>query len=87
MASKIWCSVYSRRDLLGFYFRVLEEGYVDPRPVLKRLSRGKESISVWYANEVKYRDSGNLSAIEEILREEALSESWRSPSLKKGQAH
>lgn len=67
----------------GFYFRVLEEGYVDPRPVLKRLSRGKESISVWYANEVKYRDSGNLSAIEEILREEALSESWRESFLKK----
>ncbi|KXZ22709.1 MOSC domain-containing protein [Bacillus nakamurai] len=67
----------------GFYFRVLEEGRVDPRPELKRLSRGKEGISVWYANKVNYRDKHNLSAIEEILREEALSESWRASFLKK----
>ncbi|WJE43909.1 MOSC domain-containing protein [Bacillus halotolerans] len=67
----------------GFYFRVLEEGRVAPGAKLDLLSRGEKGISVQFANHIKYHDTKNLAAIERILSEEALSESWRSSFIKK----
>ncbi|MEG7283547.1 MOSC domain-containing protein [Bacillus sp. 0909A] len=67
----------------GFYFRVLEEGRVAPDAKLELLSRGEKGISVQFANHITYHDTKNLTAIERMLSEEALSESWRSSFIKK----
>ncbi|WP_121642132.1 MOSC domain-containing protein [Bacillus vallismortis] len=67
----------------GFYFRVLEEGRVAPGAKLELLSRGEKDISVQFANRIKYHDVNNLAAIERILSEDTLSESWRASFLKK----
>ncbi|MBU5262382.1 MOSC domain-containing protein [Bacillus atrophaeus] len=67
----------------GFYFRVLEEGNVSPGAELELLSRGAQKISISYANQVKYHDAKNLTAIKAILREDTLSESWRTSFIKK----
>ncbi|MDK1004514.1 MOSC domain-containing protein [Bacillus subtilis] len=67
----------------GFYFRVLEEGRVSPGANLELLSRGEKGISVQFANRINYHDAKNLTAIELILSEAALSESWRASFMKK----
>ncbi|MCO4851653.1 MOSC domain-containing protein [Bacillus vallismortis] len=66
----------------GFYFRVLEEGRVAPGAKLELLSRGEKDISIQFANRIKYHDTKNLAAIERILSEDTLSESWRASFLK-----
>jgi len=66
----------------GYYFRVLEEGRVSPGAKLELLSRGEKGISVQFVNRINYHDAKNL-AIERILSEAALSESWRASFMKK----
>ncbi|KXJ37534.1 hypothetical protein AX282_19780 [Bacillus spizizenii] len=67
----------------GFYFRVLEEGRVAPGAKLELLSKGEKDISVQFANRINYHDAKNLAAIERILSEDTLSESWRASFMKK----
>lgn len=66
----------------GFYFRVLEEGIVEPDSRLQLVSRDAHEATVSYANHLMYHDRGNHPAIRKILEVEALSESWRSSFLK-----
>lgn len=61
----------------GYYFRVLEESRVAPGAKLELLSRGEKGISVQFANRINYHDAKNLTAIDRILSEDALSEKGR----------
>jgi MOSC domain-containing protein YiiM len=61
----------------GFYFRVLEEGWIgnDPKISLEKLDPLKVSIA--NANQFMHKDKADLQGIRKVLAVEALSHSWR----------
>ncbi|RUT36609.1 MOSC domain-containing protein [Paenibacillus zeisoli] len=61
----------------GFYFRVLQEGYVSREDGLTRLTSHPKAITVDFANHIMHHDKENTEAIMRILEVEALSSSWR----------
>ncbi|MBF0564082.1 MAG: MOSC domain-containing protein [Nitrospirae bacterium] len=77
---------YGRNDLLkmvvdtgftGFYFRVLQEGIVEPGQRLLLMDRSNPDVTVAYANHVFHHDRKNRAALEKILALSALSASWQ----------
>ncbi|UQZ83623.1 6-N-hydroxylaminopurine resistance protein [Paenibacillus konkukensis] len=66
----------------GYYFRVLETGYVQQGQSFKLVQRDAAGISIAEANRVKYHDKRDWDAINALLSVEALSDSWRA-SLQK----
>lgn len=60
----------------GFYFRVLKEGFVSSEDTLKLVERNSDSVSILYANKLKYRDKTNLDGIKKMLSLTALSKDW-----------
>ncbi|MDF2723813.1 MAG: YflK [Paenibacillus sp.] len=61
----------------GFYFRVLQTGMLDRSLPFVLEQRHPLGITIDFANDVKYRDKRNRTAIQAMLANEALSESWR----------
>ena len=61
----------------GFYFRVLQEGVVEPGAPLILMERGAGALSIAYINRISYHDRGNVAAMAQIARHPALSASWR----------
>ncbi|OPA74616.1 MOSC domain-containing protein [Paenibacillus selenitireducens] len=61
----------------GFYFRVLQEGWVSPQCTILPLERDTAFVTLEYANQIMHHDKRNLEGIERILAVPALSESWR----------
>jgi MOSC domain-containing protein YiiM len=60
----------------GFYFRVLQEGYVSSEDSLKLVERNQESVSISYANKLKYKDKTNLYGMKKMLSLTELSKDW-----------
>jgi len=67
----------------GFYFRVLQEGFVSKSDGLIRTSRHPKRISLSYANHIMHQDKGDIEGIKKILEVEELSESWRKTFVKR----
>ena len=61
----------------GFYFRVLEEGDVEPGDLVKRVVCGPESISVREMSTLLYMPSHPRDRLERALRIPTLSSGWR----------
>ncbi|MFS0690138.1 MOSC domain-containing protein [Sporosarcina sp. 179-K 8C2 HS] len=67
----------------GYYFRVLKEGIVSPSDELVHISRPTLAISVTEANRLMYHDKDNMESIQNLLKLDELSESWRKTFLKR----
>jgi MOSC domain-containing protein YiiM len=61
----------------GYYLRVIEEGEISAGDIVERIGRDAEPVSVREVSHVMYFDQKNLSAIERVLKVQALSPSWR----------
>ena len=62
----------------GFYFRVLQEGWVSPGCTLERIQQDPGGVTLDAANQIMHHDKYNREGIERILALPALSASWRS---------
>lgn len=67
----------------GFYFRVLQEGWVKPDQPLKRLQRHPRQVTVAFANRIMHHEKANRQGVRKILEVDALSESWRKTLRKR----
>ena len=63
--------------LTGFYFRVLEEGFVEARDGVVLVERPAPRATVSEANRLMHRDKDDLEAIERLLAVPELSSNWR----------
>lgn len=61
----------------GYYFRVLEEGWVTRGTRLVLLDRLQDKVTVAYANTIMHKDKDNMESIDCILELPWLSASWR----------
>jgi len=66
----------------GYYFRVLEEGFVEAGNVLILKESDCYGITVSFANRIYHHDRRNREGIEKVLAIKALSASWRDSFLK-----
>jgi MOSC domain-containing protein YiiM len=67
----------------GYYFRVLQEGYVSKGDTMILLRRHPCGISISFANQIMHHDKNNMDGIKRILEVESLSESWRATLQKR----
>ncbi len=67
----------------GFYFRVLQEGFVKQGDVLTLVERSETPLSIQYVNQIKYWEKTNVAAIRDIITETALSDDWRHSFIKR----
>ncbi len=61
----------------GLYFRVLQEGTVEPGASLILHKEDPHQVSVAFANQIYHHNWTNRQGIEKVLAVSALSESWR----------
>lgn len=61
----------------GFYFRVLQEGFVAAGDAITLVSRPPNAISVARANWIHHRQPENWAAARQLLAAPELAESWR----------
>ena len=61
----------------GFYFRVLQEGTVEPGASLILQEKDPHQVSVAFANQIYHHNRTNRQGIKKVLTVPALSESWR----------
>jgi MOSC domain-containing protein YiiM len=67
----------------GYYFRVLQEGYVSKGDTMILLRRHPCGITISFANQIMHHDKNNMDGIKRILEVESLSESWRATFQKR----
>lgn len=67
----------------GYYFRVLKAGNVNPGAALVLQERMPEAVSISYANQLMHVDKQNREGMERLLRNPALSASWRRTFMKR----
>jgi MOSC domain-containing protein YiiM len=67
----------------GFYFRVLQEGVIQQGDPLILVERRPSRLSIDYVNRIYYVEKNNVEAMQKILAEPALSESWRGVFTKR----
>jgi MOSC domain-containing protein YiiM len=73
------CSV-QKTGFSGYYFRVLNPGWIDTQLSIQRIHKG--SFSIEKANALLRKGGKNIADIEELLALEALSDDWRILFLK-----
>ena len=73
------CSV-QKTGFSGYYFRVLNPGWIDTQLSIQRIHKG--SFSIEKANALLRKGGKNIADIEELLALEALSDDWRQIFLK-----
>lgn len=67
----------TRSGRVGFYFRVLEEGLIQPGDTLVVEPVTHNRVSIQEVNHVRFFEPQNIDAIERILRNPALAAVWR----------
>ncbi|WP_102347253.1 MOSC domain-containing protein [Bacillus sp. Marseille-P3661] len=67
----------------GYYFKVLEEGWVNPNDTIELLEKHHLNITIQFANNIMHHDKENRDAIQEILAVDSLSASWRETLTKR----
>jgi MOSC domain-containing protein YiiM len=70
--------IFQETGYTGFYFRVLNEGWVSPDSVINLIIKDHNAVTVEFANQIMHYDKKNLDAINKILKVSALSRNWRS---------
>lgn len=61
----------------GFYFRCLTPGVVGAGDDIRLVKRPEGAVTVAEANRVMHHDRNDITAVKNLLAQEALSESWR----------
>lgn len=69
--------------LTGFYFRVIQEGWVSRDSNLEQISKHPESVTIAYANQIMHHDKNDVAGIKKLLSVSELSESWKNTLLKR----
>ncbi|CAM4213177.1 MOSC domain-containing protein YiiM [Paenibacillus endophyticus] len=68
----------------GYYFRVLQEGFVPNQAELTLIERHPDaSLTVSFANRIMHMDKQNNEGIDQLLANSALSASWRKTFTKR----
>ncbi|MFC3885189.1 MOSC domain-containing protein [Bacillus songklensis] len=67
----------------GFYFRVLQEGYIETGQPLQLVERHPSHISVAFANTIKYKDKQNKEALQKLIQLAPLAAEWKSSFRKR----
>ncbi|MDA7025199.1 MOSC domain-containing protein [Bacillus sp. CLL-7-23] len=67
----------------GFYFRVLEEGWVTPGSNINRLETNAKQVTIEFANQIMHHDKKNVDALKRILEVEQLSGNWTNTFRKR----
>lgn len=67
----------------GFYFRVLQEGYMSKDSQVKLVAKDSEGVTLAYANQIKYHDKMSKEGAERLVQTSALSESWKKSFMKR----
>lgn len=62
----------------GYFFRVLEEGWIRADSTIELVSRDPHEVDVLFATRTLFHDKENLEAIKRILAVEALAQDWRN---------
>jgi MOSC domain-containing protein YiiM len=66
----------------GFYFRVLEEGFISSDSEITLLERGEESASIAHLNHIFYREIKDKDQVLKTSQNKDLSEEWKERLLK-----
>ncbi|MCF6287274.1 MAG: MOSC domain-containing protein, partial [Candidatus Hydrogenedentes bacterium] len=79
VAMKLPCfpKLFMKSGLVGFYFRVLEEGTLQQGDAITLVPTDQERVTVQEINHLRFFDNRNLPEIERVLANTALSASWR----------
>jgi MOSC domain-containing protein YiiM len=75
--------VLQKTGCTGFYFRVLQEGIIQQGDKLTLIERSLTPLSVRYVNRIYYMKKTNVEAMQKIIAEPTLSESWRKALTKR----
>ncbi|MFV8829846.1 MOSC domain-containing protein [Alkalihalobacterium sp. APHAB7] len=67
----------------GYYFRVLEEGFVEENDTIELIERHPHAVSVDFANTIMFKEKDNVKGIKRVLAVEELSDSWRATLQKR----
>ncbi|MEB1807469.1 MAG: MOSC domain-containing protein [Bacillaceae bacterium] len=67
----------------GYYFRVLEEGFVEENDPIELLERHPNAVSVEFANTIMFKEKDNIEGIKAVLALDELSDSWRETLQKR----
>jgi MOSC domain-containing protein YiiM len=67
----------------GFYFRVLQEGYISKDSQVKLIAKDHEGVTLAYANQIKYHDKRSKEGAERLVQTSALSDSWKKSFMKR----
>lgn len=61
----------------GFYFRVLEQGFIAKGDAIELIRRAEGSVTLRFANDMLYHDKANVEGARKVLQAPGLSDSWR----------
>ncbi|MBP1962680.1 MOSC domain-containing protein [Paenibacillus aceris] len=61
----------------GFYFRVLQEGFISKESRVKLVAKDEAGVTLAYANQIKYHDKKSKDGAQRLAETKALSESWK----------
>nr|WP_276562938.1 MOSC domain-containing protein [Paenibacillus anseongense] len=67
----------------GFYFRVLQEGFLSINSQVKLVAKDADGVTLAYANQIKYHDKMSKDGAQRLVQTEALSESWKKSFTKR----
>ncbi|MFS0870147.1 MOSC domain-containing protein [Paenibacillus xylanilyticus] len=67
----------------GFYFRVMQEGEVEPASALRRIRTNPASMTVLEANRIMHQGRKDAAGMRALLAIPELSDSWRQTLLKR----
>lgn len=71
----------------GFYFRVLQEGFVNKTDLVILKERNEHQITIQFANQLMHHDKENQNGIQKILAVQGLSNSWFHTLSKRLEGH
>ena len=70
--------LFMKSGLVGFYFRVLEEGALQAGDAIELIPTAETRVTVTEANHLRFFDNRNRARATEVLENPSLSASWRT---------
>ena len=77
MKSPAFSKIFLKSGLVGFYFRVIEQGVLEAGDAITLLPTKWARTTIAEAVQTRFFDNGNVEAIERILSNPALAAVWR----------
>lgn len=71
-------ALVTRTGYVGYYFRVLKEGYVSNRDTLHVIKRGKEENSIASVHQLLFHDRKNQIEMEKLMQHDELAQSVKN---------